>query len=168
MEIRSIAGLLDYWEKVRGRTQRVVDCIPPDRLEWTWQPGKFTLGDFVRHLGGHRALHVRGKRAAPALALSGPRTRARRRRRGGSRLLRALATRSRWPSSADSPMRTSQEQCVTPAGASITVGKWLRLMVEHEIHHRGQIYMALGMLGVATPPIYGLTSEQVRERSQRS
>jgi uncharacterized damage-inducible protein DinB len=61
-----------------------------------------------------------------------------------------------------------QEKCVTPAGASIAVGKWLRLMVEHEIHHRGQLYMALGMLGVATPPIYGLTSEQVRERSPRS
>jgi len=26
--------------------------------------------------------------------------------------------------------------------------------------------MALGLLGVATPPIYGLTSEEVRERSR--
>ena len=51
------------------------------------------------------------------------------------------------------------------AGAKLPVGKWLRLMIEHEIHHRGQLYMALGILGVATPPIYGLTSEQVRERS---
>jgi uncharacterized damage-inducible protein DinB len=40
-------------------------------------------------------------------------------------------------------------------------------MVEHEVHHRGQLYMALGILGVPTPPIYGLTSEQVRERSLR-
>ncbi len=34
-----------------------------------------------------------------------------------------------------------QEHCVTPGGAPITVSKWLRLMAEHEIHHRGQIYM---------------------------
>jgi hypothetical protein len=34
-------------------------------------------------------------------------------------------------------------------------------MVEHEIHHRGQVYIYLSLLGVATPPLYGLTSEQV-------
>jgi len=39
-------------------------------------------------------------------------------------------------------------------------------MVEHEIHHRGQIFIDLGMLGVKTPPIYGLTSEEVKARSQ--
>ena len=41
-----------------------------------------------------------------------------------------------------------------------------RAMVEHEVHHRGQIYIYLGMLGVKTPPIYGLTSEEVKARSQ--
>jgi uncharacterized damage-inducible protein DinB len=56
-------------------------------------------------------------------------------------------------------------KCTTPDGASITVWKWLRAMVEHEIHHRGQIYLCLAMLGVPTPPLYGLTSEQVRDRS---
>jgi uncharacterized damage-inducible protein DinB len=54
---------------------------------------------------------------------------------------------------------------VTPAGTPITVWKWLRAMVEHEAHHRGQIYLMLGMLGVETPPLYGLTSEEVRARS---
>ena len=37
-------------------------------------------------------------------------------------------------------------------------------MTEHEINHRGQIYLYLSMLGVPTPPLYGLTSEQVRAR----
>ena len=59
-----------------------------------------------------------------------------------------------------------QAKCTTPEGSQITVWKWLRSMAEHEIHHRGQIYLYLSMLGVATPPLYGLTSEQVRERSQ--
>ena len=56
-------------------------------------------------------------------------------------------------------------RCVTPAGASIPVWKWLRAMVEHEVHHRGQLYMMLGMVGVSAPPMFGLTSEEVRERS---
>jgi uncharacterized damage-inducible protein DinB len=44
------------------------------------------------------------------------------------------------------------------------VWKWLRAMVEHEIHHRGQIYIYLSMIDVSTSPIYGLTSEEVFER----
>ena len=58
-----------------------------------------------------------------------------------------------------------QRRCQTPGQAPITTWKWLRLMVEHEIHHRGQMYLYLAMLGVETPPLYGLTSEQVRARS---
>lgn len=60
-----------------------------------------------------------------------------------------------------------QKKCVTPGGAAITVWKWLRAMVEHEVHHRAQIYVYLGMLGLPAPPIYGLTSEEVRERSRQ-
>jgi uncharacterized damage-inducible protein DinB len=59
-----------------------------------------------------------------------------------------------------------QQTCITPKGAPITVWKWLRAMVEHEIHHRGQIYQYLAMLDVATPPLFGLTSEEVLERSK--
>jgi uncharacterized damage-inducible protein DinB len=58
------------------------------------------------------------------------------------------------------------KKTTTPDGASITLWKWLRLMIEHEIHHRGQIYIYLAMLEVPTPPLYGLTEEQVRERSK--
>ena len=58
--------------------------------------------------------------------------------------------------------------CTTPAGASLPTWKWLRAMLEHEIHHRGQLYLMLGMLGVPTPPLYGLTEEQVHQYSAQS
>jgi uncharacterized damage-inducible protein DinB len=35
----------------------------------------------------------------------------------------------------------------------------------HEAHHRGQIYLMLGLRGVAVPPLYGLTETEVRQRS---
>lgn len=57
------------------------------------------------------------------------------------------------------------KKCKTPAGIEISIGKWLRAMVEHEIHHRGQIYLYLGLLKIETPPLFGLTSEQVIEKS---
>ena len=58
-----------------------------------------------------------------------------------------------------------QKKTITPGNISITLWKWLRAMVEHEVHHRGQIYMYLSLLNVSTPPLYGLTSEEVQERS---
>ena len=57
-----------------------------------------------------------------------------------------------------------QKKCRTPEGAEITVWKWLRAMVEHEIHHRGQIYTYLAMINVSSSPIFGLTSEEVYKR----
>ena len=59
-------------------------------------------------------------------------------------------------------------KCMTPAGTSITTWKWLRAMVEHEAHHRGQIYTMLGMLNVETPPLYGMTATDVQQRSRMS
>jgi uncharacterized damage-inducible protein DinB len=58
-----------------------------------------------------------------------------------------------------------RRKCTTPGGTDITTWKWLRAMTEHEAHHRGQIYVYLSILGVETPPIFGLTSEQVRARA---
>jgi len=42
---------LHHFERVRERTRRVAACIPADRVEWTYKPGAFTLGDLVRHIG---------------------------------------------------------------------------------------------------------------------
>lgn len=49
--------------------------------------------------------------------------------------------------------------------AENVAGRPLRAMVEHEVHHRGQLCLMLGMVGASAPPMYGLTSEQVRAAS---
>jgi uncharacterized damage-inducible protein DinB len=59
-----------------------------------------------------------------------------------------------------------QAKCITPAGNPITRWKWMRAMTEHEIHHRGQLYTALGVLGVSTPPLFGLTAEEVAAKAE--
>ena len=50
MEIRTIQPFLQYFGNVRERTMRVARCIPADKLEWTYAPEKFTLGDLLRHI----------------------------------------------------------------------------------------------------------------------
>jgi uncharacterized damage-inducible protein DinB len=164
METSRAAELCAYFEKVRARTRRVADCIPPDRLEWTWAEGKFTLGDILRHLAGiERDMYAENARLRPSRYAGCGRELA-----DGPEAVRAYLERCHSESMEIFRALSDEDLeslCETPGGAKLPVGKWLRLMIEHEIHHRGQLYMALGILGVPTPPIYGLTSEQVRERS---
>jgi uncharacterized damage-inducible protein DinB len=164
VEITRVAPFLDYLDRVHERTRRVVMAIPPADLEWTPVPGTFTFGDLVRHLATiERYMYgetVHGRQSAyPGcgrdLADGFDATIAYYDRlHDESRALFAQLTDARLA-----------EKCRTPADTPITVGKWLRAMIEHEAHHRGQLYLMLGMRGVATPPIYGLTSEAVRARS---
>jgi hypothetical protein len=50
MEIRTIQPFLHYFGNVRERTMRVARWIPPDKLDWSYARGKFTLGDLLRHI----------------------------------------------------------------------------------------------------------------------
>ena len=164
MIISSIDTFLSYVESVRGRTRRVAASIPPAAIEWTHREGAFTLGDLVRHIGATErymfAETARGNVSAYP---------------GHGRDLAdgyegVLAYLDRTHEEALDIYRSLTPEalagrCTTPAGTTITTWKWLRAMVEHEIHHRGQLYLMLGMLDVRTPPLYGLTEEQLRERS---
>ena len=38
MEVKTISPFLDYFNKIRERTMRVVACIPPDKVEWRAAP----------------------------------------------------------------------------------------------------------------------------------
>ena len=167
MEIHNPDAFLEYLDKVHQRTLRVVRAIPPDNLEWSFAEGKFTLGDLVRHMGAiERYMFGETVQGKPS------------RYRGCSKdLADGLDEVARFKQTMDHEteeiIRALGEEgmtrkCSTPDGASITVWKWLRLMVEHEIHHRGQLYIYLAMLNAPTPPLYGLTSEQVIERSARA
>src|SRR5580704_16965725 len=164
MEIRDLNNFLEYLNKVHERTVRVIRCIPPDRLDWSYAPGKFTLGDLVRHIAAiERNMFAENVQGKPSRYAGCGKELA----DGYDQVLQFMESKHR--ESVEIFSRLSPDdlnrKCETPGGVSITVWKWLRSMVEHEIHRRGQIYLYLAMLGVATPPLYGLTSEQVKERS---
>ena len=50
MEIKDINTFLEYFEKVRERTLKVIKVIPRDKINWTYKEGKFTFADIIRHL----------------------------------------------------------------------------------------------------------------------
>jgi uncharacterized damage-inducible protein DinB len=164
MEIRSVDQFMEYWSSVRARTRRVVTCIPPEQLEWTFRAGTFTLGDLVRHLATIERYMYAETVAGRSSRYPGC----------GRELADGFEATLAYFDRLDAESREIigslsdadlSRKCLTPAGTPITTWKWLRAMVEHEAHHRGQIYLMLNMLGVRTPPLYGLTSEEVLARS---
>ncbi len=164
METRSIGPFLEYWRTIRGRTRRVVACIPPDRIEWSPHPGKFTFSDLVRHLATiERYMYAETVAGRPSRYAGCGRHLAE-----GFEAVVAFLDRLGEESQRIFGTLTDanlERKCFTPAGTPITTWKWLRAMVEHEAHHRGQIYLMLGLLDVPTPPLYGMTSEEVQARS---
>lgn len=164
MEVPTIASFLDYWSSLHGRTRRVVGCIPPERIEWTYREGKFTLGDLVRHLAAiERFMFAENACGRPSRYPGHGRELA----AGYDAVVEYFEKRNAETVEllAGLPDARLAERCTTPGGAELRVGKWLRSMVEHHVHHRGQIYLYLGLLGVPTPPLYGLTEEEVKARS---
>jgi uncharacterized damage-inducible protein DinB len=166
MEILEIRPFLDYYERIRERTLRVARVIPPDKIEWTFQAGRFTLGDLLRHLATIERYQFAETVAGRVSSYPG----CGRELADGYDNVLAYVDRLHRESVEIFGRLTTEDlknKCVTPDGTPITTWKWLRAMVEHEIHHRGQIYLYLALLGVATPPLYGLTSEQVLELARK-
>ena len=165
MEIKDAASFARYFDRVRGRTLRVARLIPADRVEWSHREGAFTLGDLVRHLAATErymwAENVQGRPSrypgcGPELAegLEGVLEFMDRMHTEAMEIFGALTAED------------LQRRCPTPGGVTLPAWKWLRAMVEHEVHHRGQIYVMLGILGVETPALYGLTEREVFANSE--
>lgn len=164
--MQQLADFLPYFEKVRTRTLRVARVIPADCFETSPTGKGFTFGDLLRHLAGLErymfAENVAGRRSSypghdASLAAGRDET---------------LAYMENLHGEAMTIFRGMGDEgmlapCVTPGDATMPAWKWLRSMVEHEAHHRGQIYVYLSILDVSTPPLYGLTAEDVAARSIR-
>jgi len=166
MEINDSKSFLNYYSKIKNRTQRLFQYIPPDKIEWTYQKGKFTFGDLIRHLATIER-HMYAENAQFKLS-----------RYNGCGIEYAEGYdniinfyhqfhQESFEIFSNLTNEDLQKKCTTPAGIDITLWKWLRAMVEHEIHHRGQIYIYLGILNIETPPLYGLTSEEVAARAEK-
>lgn len=155
---------LSYLGSAHGRTWRVIAAIPRDDFDWAPAPGRFSFADQIRHLANiERWMYGETVQGRPSRYRGHGKEFA----DGADAVLDYFARLH-----AESvtifekiPAAAYAEKVLTPAGTPITLWKWLRAMVEHEAHHRGQIYYMLGMRGVATPPLYGLTSEEVVARS---
>ena len=165
MEMTNVDEFLRYWERVRERTLRVAKVIPRQDFEWSPREGAFSFADLLRHLAAaERFMFAENAALRPSRYPGhGPEL-----ADGYDAVFTYLEAchRDAVEIFARLTPEELQKPTATVGGGGITVWKWLRAMIEHEIHHRGQIYLMLGMIGVHPPQLYGLTEQEVRERSQ--
>src|SRR5215475_1560778 len=166
MEITNIESFLKYYESVRKRTTRVIETIPPERIDWTPKPGFFTFGDLIRHIASiERYMFAENARGNWSRYPGCGRSLA----DGYDAVVQFFRTchvETIEMLQGLTPEDLKRDS-VTPAGTKLATWKWLRAMVEHEIHHRGQMYLMLNLCDIERPRLYGLTSEEVLERSQK-
>jgi len=164
MEIRDIESFLAYFETIRERTLRVVRAVPPEKLEWRHADDVFSCGDLARHIAAvERYTFTENALGRPSRYQGcGPEL------AEGHENVLAFMERMHRESVAMLKSLTPDDLAgkgLTPQGVPVTAWKLLRAMIEHEVHHRGEIYVYLALLGVPRPPLYGVTESELRRHS---
>ena len=161
MEIRNIESFLPYFETIRERTLRVLRAVPPEKLEWRHSDNVFSCGDLARHIAAVErytfAENVLGRPSryrgcGPELA-------------EGHENVIAFMERMHRETVEMLKNLTPDDLAgkgLSPQGVPLTAWKLLRAMIEHEVHHRGEMYVYLALLGVPRPPLYGVTEPELR------
>jgi uncharacterized damage-inducible protein DinB len=164
MEITSIKPFLDYYARIRERTNRLLKVIQPEHLDFTYMQGKFTIADEIRHIAAIERFMFAETIAGRKSAYPGC---GKELADGYENILKYFNDRHLESVEIFSCLSNEDlvRKCVTPDNTEIVIWKWLRALVEHEIHHRGQLYIYLNLLKIKTPPMFGLTAEEVQERS---
>lgn len=162
MEIKSVTEFVKYYKRTREITNRVVEVIPPDTIDWSYAPGKFTVGDLVRHIAAiERQLFMQVIQGEKSCYTGCGKELA----DGYDNIVSYFHEMHRQ--SLDILQTFSDEDLSrvvkTLDGKTTTAGNFLRALIVHEVHHRGVLVIYLNLLGVNTPPVIGLTEQQVIE-----
>jgi len=164
MEITNINTFLDYYGKIRERTNRLIAVIPPEYMDWAYRPGKFTIADQIRHIAAIERYMFAETILGKPCSYSGC---GKELADGYNEIIGYFNEKHEETLAILKKLSNDdlQRKCLTPAKTPITVWKWLRAMTEHEIHHRAQLYIYLNLLDVKTPPMFGLSSEEIIQNS---
>ncbi len=160
MEIKTIESFLNYFGKVRQGTNRIIQVIPKDKMNWTYKSGKFTIADIIRHIasiernlfaelvaGNKPCYQGCGKELAD----------------GYDEVLLYFDEMHEQSLQIFNSLNDEDlnRKITTLSNAETKIGSFLRALIIHEVHHCGALCIYLNLLDVATPSIFGLTEQQV-------
>src|SRR5258708_29678793 len=157
------AALLQEFDSEAGTTRRVLERVPDDKLAWKPHPKSMSLGELALHVAGSPAV-IAGWCAENATNFTGEKTPA------PSSTADILAAH-------DAGVKTVKEKLTSVGDAGLGTmwtakagGNTLMSMpkaalvraivMNHWIHHRGQLSVYLRLLDVPVPSIYGPSADE--------
>jgi uncharacterized damage-inducible protein DinB len=145
----NLDGFVQNWRRIHQQTVKVMKVAPDDKYDWKTCDSAMTLGELMNHFPQAEALlaHtvINGvlptERPAPI---------------NNTAELIAAFDESHEAAIAQVvalPAETLQDS-ISPFGNPMPRERLLHALLEHEIHHRGQLYTYLRILGADVPPLF--------------
>jgi uncharacterized damage-inducible protein DinB len=133
-----------YLDVQRG-TRRLIELVPRDKLDWAPGIGMMTLRELVHHLSVIGAAGMRGivyeswerPPRDPEATIDGALERF---KRSTAEVL------SLFDGVSDAEL--ARREVTSPWGATMTVARAMTALIEHDVHHRTQLFIYLKQLGL--------------------
>jgi uncharacterized damage-inducible protein DinB len=162
-------ALLPEFDHEMGTTRRVLERVPDDKFGWKPHPKSMALGDLAIHVGDmlHWSESILNDTefdvasAPPSDPASRPKTRA-----AVLERFDGLVTSSRAliasKSDADFMVNWTLKSKGQPVFSMPRAGTFRSFVMNHMIHHRGQLSVYLRLNDVPVPSIYGPSADEGR------
>jgi uncharacterized damage-inducible protein DinB len=161
--IRIAESLVAELEREGKSTERILDRVPQDRLEWRPHPKSMSLGELAWHIAILPANAVKGLREGKrevGTSRPGPRE--------GTEFVATFRRnldelKAVLLSTPDEVLLTERFAFVRNSEPVVSFPKlgFIRtVMMNHSIHHRGQLTVYLRLLDVPVPAMYGTSADE--------
>lgn len=159
------AAFVAEMEQEAAATRRLLERLPSDRLAWRPHPKSQTLGQLALHVASTPAI-VTGMMAADTLdaatvdfASAQPKSAAEVQAKFEESLAGAKATLAKWGDRELSTVwrlqKDGKDLMAMPKAAMLRT-----IVLNHHVHHRGQLTVYLRMLDVPLPSVYGPSADE--------
>lgn len=161
--MRTSDALIAEFTKEAAVTRTVIARVPEEHLDWRPHPKSMSLGQLALHVAslpeGITSLLAETVAEVPDVPLRKASSRAEVLDTFDAGIRSAVARVGAW---GDAGLDTTWT--LTAGGTPVlerTRGDVVRsLLLNHSVHHRGQLTVYLRMLGAPVPPVYGPTADE--------
>lgn len=167
MEFNSVQSFLRYYEQVRDITLKVIAVVPAEHMDWTYRPGKFSIADLIRHIAAiERQLFAEIIAGRPMCYTGCGKELA----DGHDAVLAYFHEMHRQSMEIFASLHDEdlKKKIISASGKESSIAGFLRAMIIHETHHRAALCIYLNFLNIHTPPIFGLSAEDLVSKGRKN
>jgi uncharacterized damage-inducible protein DinB len=143
--------LFMHWNEVRSGLLAALEKINDEQLNYIPRPGLWSLRETVVHIAGTedgwlRCYTANRWHVNPPQAVDYPTIES----------LKGLLEKEHAVTEAqfsEGMEKTLAQNCTLPWGGICTMDWAVWHVIEHEIHHRGEIFLMLGLMGIEAPDV---------------